>query len=322
MRVLVTHNMVMRDVRWLVEHGEYPAHALWGADALERAGHEVEYGPFGGPLEARGARWRQQAAMLRRGGVVLAGEASMARDLARLGRPVVGVVHDVGGGVPAWIRRLRTAVCLSRRARDEVAAAGGRPLLLPWGPDLGFSGYERLGHERVVCAGKSNRDWPTLLAALARTGVEAQVFLTRDADLPAPPPHVELVRPQDGAPFLPLQAVLPHVRRASVIAIPIADPNRLTGLAELNDALALGVPVIVTRCDQLDVDVERIGCGIEVPPGDVEAWSAALERLAGDPALRREMGARGRAWAEREWNHELFGAGLARAMSPASAPGL
>jgi glycosyltransferase involved in cell wall biosynthesis len=243
--------------------------------------------------------------------VVLAAEASMGRDLARLGRPVVGVLHDVGRGVPAWVRRLRVTVCVSRRARDAVAAAGGRPVLLPWGPDLGFAGYERLGDERVVCAGKSNRDWPTLLAALERTGVPAEVFVTRDAVVPEPPPgHVELRRPTGGAPFLPLQTVLPRLQRASVVAIPIADPNRLTGLSELNDALALGAPVIVTRCDQLDVDVEAIGCGIRVEPGDVAGWAAALERLAGDASLRREMGARGRAWAEREWNAERFGAGM------------
>jgi glycosyltransferase involved in cell wall biosynthesis len=314
-RVLVTHNMVMRDVRWLVTHGEYPRQHLWGADALEAAGHEVEYGPFGPPLEARGARLRQQAAMLRRGGIVLAGEAAMARELARLGRPVVGVLHDVGAGLPHWVRRLRLAVCLSRRARDAIAAVGGRPLLLPWGPDLRFAGYARDGDGPVVAAGKSNRDWPTLLAGLARSGAAAEVVVTRDASLPDPPPGVEVVRPSDGAAFLPFQAVLPRLRRASVVAIPIADPDRLTGLSELNDALALGTPVVVTRCNQLDVDVEAIGCGIAVAPGDGDGWAAALARLAEDPALRSEIGARGRAWAEREWNADRFGEGLAEAFA-------
>jgi glycosyltransferase involved in cell wall biosynthesis len=39
-----------------------------------------------------------------------------------------------------------------------------------------------------------------------------------------------------------------------------------------------------------------------VAPGDVRAWAAALARVAGDAALRRELAAAGAAGlAERSW---------------------
>jgi glycosyltransferase involved in cell wall biosynthesis len=44
--------------------------------------------------------------------------------------------------------------------------------------------------------------------------------------------------------------------------------------------------------------------GFLVNPLDPDEIAAALERLAGDPALRAEMGAAGRRRVERELDHE------------------
>jgi glycosyltransferase involved in cell wall biosynthesis len=320
-RVLVTHNMFMRDVRWLCEHGEIPRQHLWGADALEAADFDVELGPFGpAVMEGRGARRRQELALLRSGGLALVGDPGLASGLGRV-RPgrVASFVHDVGGGLPPWLRRIRLALALSERGRAALLDLGRDPASTPrlgWGPDLGWPGYTSTGEERIVCAGKSNRDWPLLLSALAETGHEALVLAPRDGDLGPVPERVEVRRPPSDDPraFVGMQEALPELARASVVAIPIADANRLTGLAELNDALAFGKPVVITRCDQLDVAVEAIGCGIAVEPGDRLGWVAALDALAGDAARRRELGERGRAWAARHWNHERFGADVVRAI--------
>jgi glycosyltransferase involved in cell wall biosynthesis len=39
--------------------------------------------------------------------------------------------------------------------------------------------------------------------------------------------------------------------------------------------------------------------GVLLPPGDVEAWAAALDRLLGDPAERHRLGAAARVRARR-----------------------
>jgi glycosyltransferase involved in cell wall biosynthesis len=100
--------------------------------------------------------------------------------------------------------------------------------------------------------------------------------------------------------------VIDDMRDASVVAIPMAT-DRLLGLTELADALALGKPVVVTRSEFLDVDVEAIGCGRFVEPGDVEGWAAALSELMGDTDLRRRMGAAARDYAESSCNERMFG---------------
>ena len=106
--------------------------------------------------------------------------------------------------------------------------------------------------------------------------------------------HEDTVEP--GGPKFSYGHVLKDLVRASVVAIPLKNPGKISGLSELNDALALGKPVVVTRTLHLrDVDVEAIGCGVWVEPGDVSGWRTALARLHGDVALRASMGAAGRA---------------------------
>ncbi len=60
----------------------------------------------------------------------------------------------------------------------------------------------------------------------------------------------------------------------------------------------MGRPVIVTASEG-QIDLVREGeTGLYVPPGDPGALRAAIERLLDDPALAREMGRKGRAFAE------------------------
>ena len=161
----------------------------------------------------------------------------------------------------------------------------------------------------MVSAGKTNRDIPTLLEALRRSRQPARVYSTSPglSDVA----NARVISPQSqGRPLFEFGEVLEDMRRASIVAIPIADPERLTGLSELNDAMALEKPVIVTRSPQLDLDIEEIGCGIWVNQGNADAWTRAIERLASDPAGAAEMGRNGRRFAESAWNNDLFGRGV------------
>lgn len=62
----------------------------------------------------------------------------------------------------------------------------------------------------------------------------------------------------------------------------------------LMEALASGTPVIATQVAGVGELVEQGRTGLLVPPGDVDSLVARIRQLAGDPALRRTMGARGR----------------------------
>lgn len=215
-------------------------------------------------------------------------------------------------------------VALSERLRDDLLRDHGLPpervSVGAWGPDLSFPLYRPTGAGPVVSAGKSNRDLPTLVAALAEARAPAIVY-DLAAQIPDPPEGVRLIRSggpgadpaSSGGSYL-MEAVMDDIRAAKAVAIPISDPARLTGMTELNDALALGKPIIMTRSPYTPIDIERVGCGLLVDPGDVGGWVAALQRVMGDSSFAAELGRRGRAYAEASLNHRLFGDHLVEAV--------
>jgi glycosyltransferase involved in cell wall biosynthesis len=344
-RVLLTHGYAMNDVHRLCAEGRMPRHHLWGAEALAAAGHEVQLGAFGPPSPLlRHLTWRtrkrlgdfgQQLGIARRttsDTVAYVGEAGIVRGLAYLRAahawrsPLVAVFHAVpepSAFERAWVRGVDVALCLSSRHRDILIERFGRDpattRFVGWGPALDHPGYSGGEEHYVVSAGKTDRDVLTLTQALRDVGAAARVYAI--AGEPAvDAPGIELVRPvEDGAAARPVDytAVLADMRRASVVAIPLPATDRLLGLTELNDALALGKPVVMTRTPALDLDVERIGCGILVEPGDVEGWRAALSRLLADPDERGAMGRAGRRFAETSWNYEQFSEEVTEAVAAA-----
>jgi glycosyltransferase involved in cell wall biosynthesis len=324
-RVVFTNNYPMDVARRLCAERRYPRQHLYGTHVLEASGVPVEFAPFSyAPASYRlSARlgWRlgdlhQEAAVLRSPATVAyAGEPHHVAGLARLPRafrkPLVAVVHQETGGALGGVD---VAVCLSTKVRDALRAAGHRDAVwAPWGPDLDLPAYTPTGATHVVSTGKSGRDLPTLLAALDGLGLPAKVYALPPLP-PSVPAGVELVttdRHEDhgggDAPQFAFERVIEDVRSASVVAIPLLRTDRLTGLTELCDALALGKPVVMTRTPYIDVDLAAVGCGVWVEAGDVDGWRNALRDLARDPAAAAEMGANGRAYAEREWNADAFG---------------
>ncbi len=73
-------------------------------------------------------------------------------------------------------------------------------------------------------------------------------------------------------------------------------PSRLYGI------LAVGRPVIVAADAESETAqvVERIGCGIVVPPGRPELLARAIRDAHDGVYDLAAMGARGREWVERE----------------------
>lgn len=335
-RVVFGTNYPMEEARRLVAAGSYPSHHLWGTPALQAAGHDVVFIPdesLGSCSRLTSLTHRRlgnlgaQLAALKRwqpGSVVYGADPTTFAGLALLRNanlwpgPLVGVVHP---GVPrggVWAQVLRgydVVIVLSQLMRSALIDGLGRPpettLLATWGPDLQFPHYTRsVSGNRVVSTGKSARDTATLLAALASLNCEATVYIGEASESVAPQ-RVRLVQPHGVQPYL---AVLEDVRSAGIVAIPYAAQDRLVGLTELADALALGISVVVTRSPLLDLDVEALGCGLTVAPGDTDGWISSISTLLAEPGRRTEMGARARAIAEEGWNADAFGQSVVSAI--------
>ncbi|MFK5582850.1 glycosyltransferase [Serinicoccus sp. LYQ131] len=105
--------------------------------------------------------------------------------------------------------------------------------------------------------------------------------------------HVEFLGPMT-------QAELPHLlHRIDVLAM--SSRHEGTPIV-LMEAMASGLPVVAPRVGGIPTLVEDGVSGLLTAPGDVTSLAASLDRLAGDPHLRRQLGERGRARVVSEFN--------------------
>jgi hypothetical protein len=315
-RVIVAQNYSLHEIEDRCARGEYPRHHLWGADALREAGHDVV--TLGSP--ALGALHRltqltrsrfgnlsrqwllRQTAALHDADVIVCAEARFARSFSLLRRlkmirtPLVGVVHpyEPRGPMDRWaFRGFDQLLNLSSEAAERMDVPS---VVTEWGPDLSFSGYQPTRGDIVITAGRTHRDTAILASAAAAA-------------------KVTLVAHSGSTPF---KQLLSDLCNSIAVAIPLTRTDGCFGITEVNDALASGKPIVMTRSPYIDIDLEGVGCGRWIARGDGDGWQTALERLKGDPDEAEAMGARGRAFAEKSWNYERFGRALVATVAAAT----
>jgi len=109
--------------------------------------------------------------------------------------------------------------------------------------------------------------------------------------------HGGLVRPE-------VVRLLSLMDAAVLASQPTANGKREGIPVALMEAMASGLPVVSSQLSGIPELVENGREGLLVPPADPEALAAALERLAGDPELRRRMGSAGREKVRRAFDLE------------------
>jgi glycosyltransferase involved in cell wall biosynthesis len=212
-----------------------------------------------------------------------------------------------------------------------VALATGKPFVVQlWGTDVELARRMRgvarhvLSRARLtICASNALADSARELGATEVRVIPSAVELPERVGEPAEPPEVlfvgrlspekgilDLVQAADGIPltvagdgplrdrvpgalgFVPHHALPPLYERAAVVAVPSHREGFGVACAE---AMAYARPVVASAVGgllDLVVDGET---GVLVAPSDVPALREALERLLGDPDLRRRLGEAGRA---------------------------
>jgi glycosyltransferase involved in cell wall biosynthesis len=254
------------------------------------------------------------------------GTPPVVRRLGRHRPRIVTIVH--GEYQPSYlVGSVDGAICLNDGTAEQLDALGLKNVIrVMWGPDLDFPGYHCAPPERfsVVSIGNAGRDMQSLLRALAAVGDVPAVVNARTSFLPINTQTLDDVSAHgnglsnfDPATYSrPMEAF----RYASIFVIPlIRQFDTPVGLTEVNDALALGRPIVMTRTRYLGFDIEAEGLGIWVNPGDVDQLIKAIRTLRDDESMRREMGAKARSFAERRWNYARFSTDIDRFMA---SPGL
>lgn len=191
-------------------------------------------------------------------------DLELARRAPRLFRPI--------------LRRARAVVAASSWLADEARALGAEAVeLIPSGVDVPDQVAAPDDPPRILYAGRLSPE----------KGILELVEATRDLDpiIVGTGPLAELVPGARG--FVPHDELLRMYERAAIVVCPSHREGFGVVCAE---AMAHGRPVVASAVGgllDLVVDGET---GLLVPPRDVGALRAALERLLGDGELRRRLG--------------------------------
>ena len=214
---------------------------------------------------------------------------------------------------------LSVLVCAASFERELYANEFGpevdrKLVFIPFGRNKPLEAAEAHGTELAppgasfFTGGTSNRDYPTLVEAFRglphRLEIACYPGDVAGLDLP---PNVSVLHGVFDDEFKR------KVRDCLAVVIPIRKADVSAGQLVLLDAMRLGKASIVTQGSCMEDYVDD-SCALRVPGQDVGALRAAIERLAGDPTLRRQLGT---AAAERyacQFTRQAFGRHIAAAL--------
>jgi len=201
------------------------------------------------------------------------------------------------------MRRVSCAVCHSllevARYQEAFAGCGVHFVFVPWGGYVPSAAEIAAkvpappndGLPRVVSAGKSGRDYPTLAKAVADLHCHLTIICNAAApiDRVTSSDQVEVLQDTFGIDYLA------WLMRADVVAIPLQVEDISAGQMVIIQAMALGRPLVVTQTPTIGDYLRHEDTALLVPRGDVPAMAAAIHRLLDDPATAAALGGRAKA---------------------------
>lgn len=206
----------------------------------------------------------------------------------RVAARVIGVSRAVAKalrrkGTPAGKIAVIPNGLVTERVDRPVTAAD----LEQWREQIGWT-----RGQRTVGIVARPKDQAVVLAALERVRTPVRLVLAGVGTSGPLEPAARAVRPPHAAVCLPFTA---DVRPLYDLLDLVLLPSRMEGFSQsLLEAMALGKPVIASAAGG-NVDLIAPGKdGLLVPPLDPVAWAGAIDRVLGDDAFARSLGAAAR----------------------------
>jgi glycosyltransferase involved in cell wall biosynthesis len=333
-RVLFVNNYGGEPVWRKMCRGEMPSHHLWGCIELARRGYEValaeplpDFNPYRRQLPHDLAFFRLVQSWLRRDDIIYCGHnvlfwLPLLKSFGVLRRRVVSLLfareplafsgsHD--GIIALTPTAAETASRLAPRAK--VAHLG-------WGVNYRCFPVHAYRPKYLLHCGIAGRDFRLLNQASQLTEQHIRFIAPGRTEGLIWPPHVEIFDSGHGynheAKKVSFSELLHEHYAGSaaalIVTIPNPEKNHALGFTNLIEALAMGQPIIHTQTGALvdEIDVEKQGCGIGIPPGDPHALAEAMDFIMNNPTLAEAMGVVSRKLCEQHYNIERYANDLHR----------
>ncbi|WP_158224876.1 glycosyltransferase family 4 protein [Brunnivagina elsteri] len=211
-------------------------------------------------------------------------------------------------------------ICLNEIVRhqliDDFHISPEKVTMLEWGVDTDFYDLDtdKISPQEtpfIITAGRTLRDFNTLVEAFTNSPYHLKIYCTEDAEptIENIPPNVNIYSQKK---LISSREILPEYQKSFAIAVPMLEKKeQLIGLTSLLDGMAVGKPIIMTRNQLVNIDIEKENIGIWVEPGDVQGWKNAIAYLFEHPEEAKAMGKRAKKLCETKYNTRIFATKLA-----------
>ncbi len=184
---------------------------------------------------------------------------------------------------------------------NQLSKNPDKSTLLVWGTDRHFYPNNNPVGNQILAVGRTGRDFETFGKGASLTGVDCQIICLEENVTDAFDdfaPNVK-VRIESRSQYMHYKELNPIMANARALAIPVYVTQSLVGLTGIFDAIGMGKPLLMTRHPAIDIDIEKEGFGIWIPPYDVEAWKDAILWITKNEEAAIKMGQKARLLAEK-----------------------
>ncbi len=167
----------------------------------------------------------------------------------------------------------------------------------------------------VVIGDDSGRDFETLLEAVSDLDIDV-IFRTSKAPQRRPG-RARITHISNRISFIELRALYGS---ASICVVPLHRTLNCSGVSSMLEAMAMGVPLIVSENPPISDFYVADATAVVVPPNDPASLRDAIVALRAAPARASALAAEARLMVEAKFSNEAFAARFAAAISRVVQP--
>jgi glycosyltransferase involved in cell wall biosynthesis len=206
---------------------------------------------------------------------------------------------------------------LSSKVADEINTIANKNIAtcFHWGPEIKY--YTDVANKIVsplptktvdlISVGRTGRDYQTIIDAFNDTTITVEIYCEKQVAQQLTnnhTPNIKITHLNEHE-SLKYPELIALYLKAKIMVIPLFKNNSLAGLTSLMDAIALGMPVIMTKNDYLEIDIEKEEMGYWIKAGD----SNQLRKIAVDMLTNRNLerfSANSKRLAENNFNTTIY----------------
>lgn len=342
-KILFVNSYDMHSIWENCKKYNHPTHHLWGTWQLAQHDFDVDLMPSldincntNYSLELKtGVAYSAQIRLLARASrydIIYSGNHLYTAPLAQLRyrgllkRPIAAMIHssfrpDNKNTLLAnqFINGYDKLLCINQVFKEHLKNDYNVPdeklEVLEWGVDLPFYTVNSDGilytsdNEQspfILSAGKTYRDYDTLIEAFKEIDYPLKIYGHGQYNTLQVPPHIYVSKKK-----ISWQEMLVEYQKAYAVAIPLNMAKcrgnyQAIGLTSLLEAMAMAKAVVMTRNNDVGIDIEKEGIGLFVRPAHRRGREQTIEILLKNPEMTKKMGVKARYLVETRFNLGIF----------------